>query len=235
MRGIALFCSVGGAFVLSASSFGGFTFTTFGPDQWGADDSVLGVSGYTIEDFEDVNLAAGLEYGIFSANGNLARTNTLPNVFKPSDDAFGNAFTLGGGGVWDGSHGLLNTRTNQTFQYTDTGNWGSVAFYFTPGARSVGLSFQQMDLTAQFFINGVNVGSTNNLTTFVLNGQRQGYLRIDATGGDVIDELLIVNGQTNFNDGFMIDHLAFDAVPEPMSLGLLGAGAVLALRRKRRS
>lgn len=234
MKRIVSLFSVGVGVVFAVHAQASFSFTSFGPSSWGVDDATLGVSGYVIEDFEDTTLVTGLTYSVFSPNGNLVNSSVLPNTFKPSDDAFGSAFTFGGGGVWDGSHGVINTRTNQTFSYSETGSWGQIQFDFAGGARSVGISLQQVDLDGIIEINGTAVGSLSSLTTLPINGQRQGYLRIDASSGDVINSLKFINGNNgNFSDGVMYDHLAFDPVPEPATLVVAGAGLAACLRRRK--
>jgi hypothetical protein len=212
-----------------------FTVTSFDRNQWGASDSTLGVNGYTIEDFEDVNLVNGFQVSVASANGNLAQTSTLPNTFKPSDDLFGNAFTLGGGGAWDGQHGILNTRTNQTFNYGESGSWGVVTFHFTAGATSIGFSIQQMDRDAYLVVNGNSIGTVFGLAPdFNGSNGRQGYLRLDASGSDVIQSVALMDAFGG-GDGYMFDHVAFNAVPEPASLTALGLGALALMRRRSRS
>lgn len=211
----------------------GFNYTTFDSSNWGGPDSVLGVSGYTIEDFEDVNLVTGLTVSVTSTNGSYGPSTTIPNTFNPfADSTHGTAFQIGGGGAWDGSKGLINTRTNREFPYGESGSWGVTTFGFTGGATSVGFSIQQLDIDANVLINGVFQGTLTGLTSFVTNGSRQGYLRIDATGLDVINSVTIQNGVTTFGDGIMFDHVAFNPVPEPGALVIVGLGAVVLRRRK---
>jgi len=212
------------------SALAGFNFNS--TTVWQETDANLGISGYTIEDFEDTTLVAGLQVSVTSPNGNLAQTSTLPNTFKPADDAFGTAFTLGGGGVWDGDHGIINTRTNQTFHYGEAGSWGHLTFHFTGGVKSAGFSLQQVDRDANVVVNGVSIGSLYALApSFAAGNGRQGYVRIDATGSDVINTLSIQDA-FGFGDGYMFDHVSF--VPEPATLATLSLGALIAVRKRRK-
>jgi len=220
---------------LSTHVFAGYNVVTYDASFWGAPDATIGVSGFTIEDFEDVNLVAGLQVSVASPNGGYGPTSTLPNTFKPSDDLFGNAFTLGGGGVWDGAHGIINTRTNQTFPYTDSGSWGTVTYLFGTAASSAGMSVHQMDRDAHIMVNGASIGTVLQLTSgFFVNNLRQGYLRIDATGSDVINSFGIAD-TNGFGDGYMFDHVAFNSVPEPYTVAGLGLGLAFLLSRFRSS
>lgn len=217
--------------VAPVSAFAGFNFNY--STVWQETDANLGIDGYTIEDFEDTALVAGLEVSLVSPNGNLAQTNTLPNTFKPSDDAFGNAFTFGGGGVWDGEHGILNTRTNQSFSYFESGSWGYLTFHFLGGVSSAGFSIQQMDRDANLVVNGVSIGSLYALAPeFATSNGRQGYIRVDATAGDVIHSLSVQDA-FGFADGYMFDHVSF-VVPEPATIGGLALGAAYLARRRRK-
>ncbi|MBL8069127.1 MAG: PEP-CTERM sorting domain-containing protein [Armatimonadetes bacterium] len=224
-----------GVAALSACAHAGFNFTGFGPSQWGASDATLGVSGYTVEDFEDVNLVSGLQVTIASPNGGYGPSSTIPNTFNPfTDSTFGTAFQFGGGGAWDGSNGLINTRTNREFPYSETGSWGFTTFTFAGGASSVGFSVQQMDLQTTVLINGNPVGLLDVLAGWSVNGQRQGYVRIDAFGGDQINSVTVANGSNGtFSDGLMFDHVAFNPVPEPATMAVCALAGLGLLRRKR--
>jgi hypothetical protein len=236
-----------------SSAHAGFVVTPFGAGQWGASDATLGVAGYRIENFEDTTLVAGLAVSrLNGSSGNFGPTSVLPvgSVFDPGTD---NDTNVGNpsqsiqafrSGVWDGGHVLINNPGPASYHwYGDSGNWKDLQFDFQGGSTSVGFSLQQMDLTNnRLLING-NVVVSDLLTLlgaetefqnategpFTFNS-RNGYIRIDATGVDLIHSIALDNDS---GDGFAVDHLAFTpAVPEPGSLPLVVMGlATLAFRR----
>jgi hypothetical protein len=231
----------------------GFVTTVFGPAQWQASDATLGISGYTIENFEDATLASGLQIArLNGAAGNFGPTSTLPatSVFDPTTDTDLGDTSLQAflRGRWDGSHVLVNHPGPPfTFWYGDAGNWKDLQFSFAPGTTSVGFSLQQMELrNNRLIVNGVTIASdllgllgtpeSETQGNFTFNS-RNGYIRIDATGNDTIQTITLDNDS---GDGYAIDHLAFltvqdNSVPEPGSLGLLGLGLALLAQRARRS
>jgi len=225
---------------LSFTAHAAFTITTFPSNQWGADDSVLGVDGYTIEDFEDTTLIAGLQIGWSGGTSTAAPSGTLPTTFDPrptafgGDDAFGNAFysypcgSPACSSLWDGSHVLVSSFGNQTPSYGDDPKWKDIDLVFTTPVRSVGFSLQQNEYNVVFSINGgaasLGVGSAA--------GGRFGYVRIDATDGDVITGIKMDNVA---GDGWAIDHLAVAAVPEPETYALMLAGMGLVAWGARRA
>lgn len=193
----------------------GITVTSFpaGTTGWGASDATLGVAGasWRIENFEDRFLLPNLRVRWTSPAGNFGPTTYLPNIYTQGVDANGNAFI---DAAWDGTGVLINTRTNQSFNYTATPNWGDLELLFDPTVRSVGFSVQQLNLPARLIVNGVDVGDLASLPGFSANGGRQGYLRIDAAGVDRIASVRIDNAEApafSFSDGFAIDHLAWDS------------------------
>lgn len=215
-----------------------FTYTGFAPGQWGASDATLGITGYTIENFESTTLASGLLIGWATTAGNTTPATSIPFTFNPNtQDPNGTAFI---NGLWDGTNNLVNTRTNQSYVYGATSNWGDIVINFSTPVTSVGFSLQQNDFDVGLFINGGSVGGLQALTGLTPNGNRFGYVRIDATGGNTITSLQLANGRVptfGFNDGFVIDHLAFAPIPEPSSVALwfaLGVGA-WTLQRRRKS
>jgi hypothetical protein len=222
---------------------GAVSLTTFSPALWGASDATLGLAaGATIEDFEDVALASGLTVSVVnSAVGGYGPTATLPRTFDPrpvgqgGDDAFGNAFysypcgSSACSSVWDGSHALVNTGTNNAMNY-GWAPWGDMALAFAgTGVAQVGFSLHQNEYDVTVTVNGSQ--------TFVLPGgspaARRGYFRFDLAPGDAGITSLTLDGHPA--DAWVIDHLAFAApVPEPSMLALFAAGlAGLGLRGHR--
>lgn len=251
--------------VLVSGVFGtaqaGFSVTTFAPSQWGASDSTLGVAGYTIENFEDTALATGLTVSrLNGATGNFGPSSVLPanSVFDPLTDNDTNAANPSQSiqafrqGVWDGSHVLINHPGPASYHwYGDSANWKDLQFDFQGGATSVGFSLEQIDhANNSLLVNGTVVVpdllgllGAQTETQFVTEGPftfntRHGYLRIDASNGDLIHSITLDNFS---GDGFAVDHLAFRSavttspVPEPGSTALFVVGLTsLALRLRLR-
>lgn len=176
---------------------------------WGSSDSLFGMSGAEVEDFDDKTLEPGLSITWDSTNGKVGPVTSLPNLFDPHDDAFGNAFV---GGAWGGKRGIINTRTNQTFAYSAKANWGNIKLDFSPAVRSVGMSIHQMELPATIYVNGKKIGTTPELPcspVFQLGSGRNGYL-VFTQGSEPISSIQIDPGYVSaYTDGFMIDYLTF--------------------------
>ncbi len=222
------------------------SITGFGSASWQAPDATLGVSGYTIENFEDTALASGLQIRFTSPSlGGYGPTSTLPFTFDPTTDdcgACGAAFTSTL--LWDGSKGLVNRPFVPITTYANDGGWGDVDFLFAAGAKSVGFSFGQGE---SGILISVDLGSgfvflADSSSHVSVGSSRNGYLRIDAGLGETIFGVRLDN-QSGNQDGLLYDHLAFSPVtrpgtgevPEPATLLLFSAGlGVLALAKLRR-
>jgi hypothetical protein len=218
------------AVAIAPFAHGDFVVTDFGPSTWPRTDAAIGVAGFTIEDFENTALAAGLRIG---TTGNPT-SSTLPNTFHPvNDDPFLDVFAPG---VWDGSHLLINQANNQlpACGY-NCGGWVDFLLEFQGGASSVGFSLEQLDLGITLYVNGSSLAVPYVPVNLTGGGNRNGYLRLDATGGDVINSLRLDFAGP---DGVAIDHLAFApttaAVPEPGTIGFVIGGLLVLFRRHRR-
>ncbi|HVZ94074.1 MAG TPA: hypothetical protein VG797_06150 [Phycisphaerales bacterium] len=212
---------------IAAAANAQFSYTGFGPAQWGGTDAALGISGYTIEEFEDTTLVPNLNIGVNSANGNRPLSTTLPTTFNPfTDDLFGTAFITG---AWSGPNVIINTRTNLSHSYSETGSWGDLLIQFDTPVSSVGFSLDQAENDITLFINGQFRGSLFGLASLTTSGDRNGYVRIDATGAELISSITLDNGG---GDGWVIDHLAF--VPSPGMVGTISLLSALGLRRRGR-
>ena len=182
-----------------------FTVQGVPGSSWAASDASLRLLGLSIENFEDANLATGLQVGIESPLGNFGPSNVLPNTFVAgAQDPYGTAFNLG---AWDGTHMLVNTRDNLSHPYADVGNWGDMIFTFSPQVSVVGFSMEDTDQATRILVNGRNVGELFALVGFPVSG-RNGYVRISGQG-NTINTVRIDNGRAGYNDGIAFDHLAF--------------------------
>lgn len=183
------------------------------PLRWSLTGGAIGVGNATVESFEDVNLAPGLQVLWESPAGTVGPTSTLPNTFDPStNDAFGTAFV---GGNYDGTRCLVNTRTNRPFTYSDSPSYGDVTFLFNPPVHVAGFSIHQNESDLGLIVNGVDKGKLSTLTGLSPNGGKYGYILVKADGADTISSIKIKNGVVPSGDGFTFDHVAFAAEPAP--------------------
>jgi hypothetical protein len=195
------------------------------PSLWGAADADLGVAGGLVEDFEDVNLVAGLQVEISDVDGNFTGTGMtiLPAVFDPVlGDPFGDSFVEG---VWDGSRVLVNTEGNQSIYYGSS-DWRPVAFLVPAGTAWIGFSMQQVTGNHELFVNGNPQGRLEALGCAIGAG-RNGYLVVSSD--DSTEPIMSVSFGRQ-GDAFTLDHLVF-ADPDEVSLAALTWGMMKALFR----
>ncbi len=194
---------------LTAAAGADFRYGSYRAERWGLSGESIGVGNCAVEDFEDANLAPGLQVRVITGNTTYGPTSTLPSVFSTSVDNFGTAFL---NSHYTGTAGLVNTGTNQPRFYNDANNWGDIELLFSTPAKVVGFSMYQREGTTRLIINGVDVGELGALTGLPTSGTRGGYVVITATGNDAISTLKLDN---QGGDGFVIDHVAFSDVPSP--------------------
>ncbi len=178
--------------------------------RWGSSSGSVGLASATLEDFEDTALAPGLSILWYAPAGNIGPVTSLPQTFAcATGDPFGTAFSSG---AWDGTHGLVSARGNQTYSYSASQNWGDVELQFATPQKAVGFSLQQADAEVSLVINGVAVGGLASLTGASMNGGRIAYFVVTAGGSDSISTLKLDN---TAGDGFVIDMLLFSPNPPP--------------------
>ena len=206
--------------VCMGTTAGAYDITAFDPSVYDGDtavmDAALGITGYTIEDFEDGTLVPDLTltgFGFFS-------------------------FPEGGGSeVWDGSN-------LARFYGIPEANPGALNFNVDGGAGSVGIGLSSVDqpfvggAANRLRINGgpwIDIDDTTFPNLPKALDQRHGYLRIDQGPGDA--PITIVEIADPSDETLKMDHVAFKPVPEPSTcvlsaIGLVGLGLVGWRRRR---
>ncbi|MBU2502734.1 hypothetical protein KJ682_15485 [bacterium] len=187
---------------------GAFDVAHIPAERWGTPDAELGLGPGTVEDFEDVFLAPGLEFLLADPSGAFsgAPATTLPGVFDPvAGDPWGDSFEAG---VWDGSRVLVNAPGNQS-QYYGSSDWRPVMFLVPGGAAWLGMALQQVTINHELVVNGTSLGRLSALG-FPLTPQRNGFLLISSD--DPRDPIVSVS-LGGRGDAFVVDHLVFGANP----------------------
>lgn len=219
-------------FLTSAFWGSAASVTAFAPTSWTASGTALGIDGFDIEDFEDTTLIGGLQIQLSGGTADFGPTGVVPRVFDPSADD-PNGAQLFVPGLWDGTHVMMNRQSAPLPGGYVDGEWADISFIMQGGAQSFGFSLAQMDIGNTPLIVTTTAGSTtftfSNIPNFASGSGRNGYIRIDAAPGEAILSATIDN---QGGDGYSIDHVAFQPIPEPGTALLTLAGiAVLMVRR----
>lgn len=184
------------------------------------------ITGMTVENFEDVTLIPGLTIRMGGGITTPALwTGTMPRVWNPATAS--SCCTLGGpfpANTWDGSYALCNGGygTGSTGLSPRNGNFwdfafaDSVCFLFSPTVTEFGVGLSNIQSLGgptgvtnhELIVNGVSRGTLESLLPGYVPGVnvRFRYLRISATGGDVIQSVCVQNIQAL--DGLVFDKLA---------------------------
>ncbi|HVP11465.1 MAG TPA: PEP-CTERM sorting domain-containing protein [Phycisphaerae bacterium] len=199
-------------------------------------DAALGITGFTIDTFEQTALLPGLT---ISLSGGVTATTwtSLPNLF---DTGVCGSLSVG---AWDGTHAATNSITNLLNSCTTpTGLAALTTFNYAPGPTSFGIAlsnFQSVNPPSpqfpitnhELFVNGVDLGVLETLAgaNWSPGIVRNAYLRIDTTGGSTITSVgfqnLVTTGQADFLAFDRLAVLQSSGVPEPGSGWLLFFGA----------
>ena len=177
-------------------------------------DAALGIAGFQIGNFEDLDLVNGLSIEYTDLNAGLV--TVLPNLYNPSARWQNNP--------WDGIYALANTPANQDWKVTTFHINGRVA------AFGVGFANFQSDRTTHtLFVNGIGFGIIDGFGDFDSGiYQRNMYLIINVAQGESILSVEFGN-EANGEDGLVFDHLAsqpHNPVSEPSTILLLGISAL---------
>ena len=190
--------------IIASTPAHALTITTYGYNYYdtetGITDTTLGVGGFTIEDFEDSTLVNGLTV---SGNGGFPYN--------------------AGTSAWDGSKAY----------YLLISGSATTTFGINSGATSFGIGLSQFEdykygTTVSVDVNGTNVvvDLLNDIdyNPYYWVSNRNMYVRFDAGLGEVINSVNF--GIAAHGDGVFFDHVAFNAIPEPTTMLLLGFGLV---------
>jgi len=216
-----------------------FSGTSYSSDTASMDE-LLGITGYTIESFEDTALVPGLS--ISYTNPTTEPISVLPALYNEAQSGM---YT---NNLWDGRHALVNTPQNQEWEGVGLHFLADrTTFHIEGGATSFGIglgNFQTNITYHELLVNGVSqVAAIDTLPGWRTGIHlRNGYIRIDAQPGEIINSVSFDIGSRR--DGLIFDRLAFvpaseetheaTSVPEPMT-GLAAMGITsLALLRKRK-
>lgn len=175
-------------------------------------NSTLGITGYTIENFEDSTLIDGLS---ISRVGSTGGQNSTSGLYTKA---------------WDG--------TKTMTAYWNQGNTEVLFNFNATTSFGIGISDEEGNTFGGDFSVSVNGGAFVNLHDDVnyskVQDDRNAYIRIDQDlGGPMISSVRFKSFARN--DGIQFDHLAVStAVPEPTSAAMFVLASLVGLSRRRR-
>ena len=227
---------VAGVGLIPATCQAGFIVTAFTGSTYSADtaamDAALGISGYTVEDFEDTALISGLT---ISFDGNIAADTSFTTLPKTFDSA-GEPQTANN--FWDGTRVLTNAGNGQNGPFlrrpppTQRSHW-PLPPRWSGRAGELPVGHRERDEP----VSGdrphpvrerPGIGTVEALAGANWTGGitlRNAYLRIEGTDGDLITSVRFRNDTGS--DFLVFDRFAVfadpvQAVPEPSALLLFG-------------
>lgn len=181
-------------------------------------DAALGITGYEIESFDDTQLIDGLSYSFI--NPDTEQSTELVNLYSTS------------GLSWDDDYVLSNGNSGNN-RWSSTWVQG-ITFFFEGGITGFGTGMAQVETgyggLHSLRINDQDHGYLEDIPNFTSSNGRNGYLKINAEGNELIHSVTILSSRANA-DGFTFDHLAISrdasaSVPEPSSIALLALGLI---------
>ncbi|WDD99892.1 PEP-CTERM sorting domain-containing protein [Thalassomonas actiniarum] len=196
--------------------------TFYAPGVYSSDtsamDAALGITGYEIESFDDTQLIDGLSYSFI--NPDTEQSTELVNTLSYPGFSWDDGYVLsnGNGG---------NNRWSSTWVQ-------GITFFFEDGITGFGAGMANAETNYgglhALRINDQDYGYLEDHAGFASSSGRNGYLKINAEGNELIHSVTILSSRANA-DGIVFDHLAISraasaAVPEPASIALLALGLI---------
>ena len=168
-------------------------------------DANIGIQGYIIEDFEDINLVNGLTVEV--SNPNHGPTTILPTTYKPRHN----------NNTWDGTYAFTNACSNGWNNW-DVGGCNTIyaqitTFSIVNGTESfaIGLAnFQVVNSRTDLLVNGNKLATIDELTNYHDGIDiRNLFIIIESDNNERIDTVSFKTQTETPCEGLVFDHLAF--------------------------